>query len=567
MKRKIRFLRKFLHIILPLFFLMKVNISVSQNQEVTIIAPYQPTISGAQKLSVNPALTDTVIKVPELSYSIASRPVFTSYITQTIKPTLVDVETGQVLRRNYLKAGFGNYSMPYFELFANNLQSKKYAVGFHARHLSSQGKIEDYPNSAFGSNAVSLNFKRYLNEKIVSGDFFYNRDVVNYYGFKPAEFVNDSIADDDLRQRFSLFGFNAGFASNHRSDMKTNYTTRLKFYHLSDLFETSEFNAGLFSNVNTQNDFLDLADNQELGADFDFDYYHNSDSLHKGGTIALHLKPYLKLNFGYLDLTLGAGLALAADSSSRFFLFPDIKASFEVLPGYLRFYLSASGDLHRNSYRHVVGENLWANNLFPLDFTFTKYNLKGGITGKINMLIDYNFDVSYSEIENMLFYVNDWSSPFSPEISVRLGNKFTGIYDNATITAVNLEAGYRQSRFFKALLKGTIRNYNLENQEHPWHKPVIEIVLSGKYLLTNDISIGGDIFYSGKTYAQVMNNGNLTTAENSGFLDLNLNAEYRFSENISAFAQVNNILATRYYRYYNYPSQRINAMAGFVFAF
>jgi len=556
-----------IQLLLTAILLVIITSASAQNQEVTIIAPYRPTISAAQKLTLNPVLTDTVVRTPQVNYTIASRPVFTSYMTESLKPTLIDVETGEVLRRNYLKAGFGNYTTPFFELYTNNLQSKKYALGFYARHHSSQGQIEDFAKNAFSNNAAGLNFRRYFNEKILSGEFYYNRDVVHYYGFKPADFTNDTISDDDLRQRFSLFGFNTTFASNHRTDVKPNYKAGLRFYHLSDLYETGELNIGLSSNLNTQNDFLAFAESQELGADLEFDYYQNTDSLQSSNAIALTLKPYLQLNFGYLDLTFGAGLSLASDSTSKFYIYPNIRAAYEVIPGYLRLYLSATGGLNRNSYRNVVSQNPWVNPLFPLGFSATKYDLKGGITGNINMFIDYNFNVSYSETDNMLFFVNDFNSPFNPEMPFNLRNKFTGIYDTATVTAVNLEVGYQQSRKFNLLARAIYRSYKVKNQEQPWHKPAIEIALTGKYLLSEQITVGSDIFYVGKTFAPVFETGIITTAENKGFIDLNLNAEYRFNDKVSAFAQVNNALSTRYYRFYNYPSQRINAMGGFIFSF
>lgn len=548
---------------LPAFF----NPATAQNQEVTIIAPYRPTLSAAQKLPLNPVLSDTVAEIPDVTFSISSSPVFTSYTTEKVKPALIDVETGEILRRNYLKAGFGNYTTPYFELYTNNLRSKKYAIGFRAQHHSSQGQIEDYANSTFSHNQAGLHFRRYLDEKIISGDIYYQRDVVHYYGFKPADFPNDTISGDDLRQRYSLFGLDAMLSGNQRHNSKLNYRAGLRFYHLSDLFESSELNIGLSSNVNTKNDILDFSNKEELGADFTFDFYQNNDSLQSNSTLMLSLKPYLQMNFGFLDVTLGAGLALASESETSLYVFPNIKASYEVIPDYLRFYVAATGGLHRNSFRSVISENPWIDNMFPFGFSATKYDLKGGVTGKINMFLDYNFNVSWSETDNMLFYVNHYPLFILPPNTGIDGNKFTGLYDTATVTAINFEVGYQPDRIFKAMLRGTYRSYQLENQEKPWHKPALELTLTGEYLLTEKISVGGDIFYYSKTYAPVIEQWSPAIAEINGYVDLNLNAEYRFNDQISAFVQINNALTTRYYRYYNYPSQRINALGGFIFSF
>lgn len=555
-------------VFLVMFMAMQSGNSLfAQNQEVTIIAPYKPTISDAFKKPLNPVLKDTVIETPPINYGITSHPIFTAYDITSLKPSLIDVDTEEVMHRNYLKAGFGNYVMPYVELFTNSLSSDDFSLGFHARHLSSTGKIEDYANSAFSQNNVSLFAKRYLKEKIVSGKVYYDRDVVHYYGYQPSDYLNDTLSDEQLRQRFSLIGVNLGLASNYRRNNKLNYKMGLNFYHLSDLYQSNEMKIGFDANVNSKKDSFDFADGQELGADLSVDYYTNQDSLLSQGTVVAEIKPYLRLNLEYLDLLIGVTGALTSDSATDFYVYPEIRASYRVIPDYLRFYVSVTGGLHRNSYRNVSQENPWVNSLFPLGFTNTKYDIKGGVTGKINLAFDYNFSVSYADVENMLFFNNDFVSAYSPEFSINFGNKFTGIYDDAKVTTIGLELGYQQSQLFSVLLKANYREYQLATQAKPWHKPATEVVLTGKYNITDEITLGGDLFFNSQTYAQVLDADALKIEENKAYVDLNLSAEYRFSDRVSAFARINNVTSTRYFRWYNYPSQRINAMLGFTFSF
>lgn len=539
----------------------------AQNQEVTIVAPYKPVISDAFKKSLDPVLADTVIEAPPVNYSISSKPVYTTYEISAIKPSLIDVETEEEMRRNYLKAGFGNYTMPYVELFTNSLSSEDFSIGFHARHLSSKGEIEDYGTSAFSQNDVGLSVSRYLKKSVVSGKIYYDRDVVHYYGYQPSDYLNDSLTDDDLRQRFSAIGGNVGIMSNKKRNDEFGYKVGADVYHLSDLHETSELKLGLQSNLNTKNEFFDFVEKQELGADVNVDFYNNADSLLDESTIVAELRPYLRLNFEFLDLTLGARGALASDSTSEFYIYPDIRASYQVIPGYLRFYATVTGGLHRNSYRFVSSENPWVNPVFPLGFTSTKYDFRGGVTGKVNASFDYNFSVSYAEIENMLFYNNGFVMPFSPEIAANFGNKFTGIYDDAQVTTVSLELGYQQTRFFNILLRANWRDYQMETQAKPWHRPEFEASLSANYVFTEKISFSGDLFFRSKTYAQVLDNGSLTIEENGAYADLNLGSEYRINDRVSAFLNLNNVFASRYYRWYSYPSQRINVMGGVTFSF
>jgi len=538
----------------------------AQNQEVTIVAPYKPVISDAIKKTLTPQVPETKVEVVPINYSISSEPVYTTYEISAIKPALIEVKTEEEMRRNYLRAGYGNYNMPYFELFTNSLSSEDFSIGFHARHLSSKGDIQDYANSAFSQNQASLYVKRYLKEKILSAKIYYDRNVVHYYGFKPDD-INDTVSDDDLRQRFSMIGANLGLTSNKKRDNKLNYDAGLSFYNLSDLYETDELMVGLNSNFNSKDEFFDFVDKQEMGVDVNFGFYNNKDSLANQSTIVAEIKPYLRWNFEFLDLTVGVKGAMASDSAAEFYVYPEVQASYQVIPKFLRFYASATGGLERNSFKSVSRENPWVNSIFPLGFINTKYKLKGGVTGKASESIDYNFSVAYADIENMLFFNNDFMLSYSPTIAQNFGNKFTGIYDDVLLTTVSLELGYQQSKYFNILLSANFKDYQTTTQQEPWHKPTIEASLSGKYLFTEKVSFTANLFFNGKTYAQVIENGITSIEENKAFVDLNLGLEYHFNDRISAFAQVNNLTSTRYYRWYNYPSQRINGMGGFTFSF
>lgn len=538
-----------------------------RNQEVTIIAPYQPSISDAVKMQVKPEIADTLVKAPEMSYSINSQFIPTTFGIQPLKPVYIQVDPEKSLHRNYLKAGFGNYTTPYAEFFSNSLNSDKYSLGFHVRHLSSKGDITDHPVSAFSNNQASVYGKRYMNDKVLSGRIYYNRDVVHYYGMVPGEDTAIfSLPDDELRQRFSLFGADVSLASNSRG--QTGYSAELSYYGFTDLYETTETGFGLKGNYKSRKKLIDIANEEEFGADFTLDLYANSDTVLSQTNIMSGLTPYLRLNFDYLDLTIGLEAAVAADSASKFHVYPEVKLLFKIIPEYLRLYITATGGLQRNSYLSTSRENPWINPVFPLGFTSTSYDFKGGVTGKINQSMDFNLSASYADIENMLFYVNDYYSPFSPDVLENFGNKFTGIYDNVKLTTINAEIGYDFPEKLKAVLALNYRDYNVETEEHPWHKPSVETSLLAKYRLLPKLSLNGELFYIGSSWARKVNTDLTVTSEKiDGYVDLNFGAEYHFNEKMAAFAQINNVTGTRYYRWYNYPSQRINAMAGITIAF
>jgi len=541
----------------------------SKDQEVTIIAPYKPTILDAGKMNFSPVITDTVVDRKPMIYSVQTvKPLFSDFQTEPLSPVLIDLDSKDTLRRNYLKTGFGNYTTPYAELYSNSLRSDEYSLGFHARHLSSSGQITDYATSKFSHNLISLFGKKYLKDKVLSGNIFYQRDVVHYYGFKPDDYPENVIDEDDIKQRFQLIGLDAGLASDDSRKNDFNYSSGIRFYQLTDLFSTSETYFGINGNAHTKNEFFDFVKRQELGADVNLEIYNNKDSLQHQGNFMMNLTPYISLNFGYLDLKIGLNAAISADSSVKVHAYPDIYASYQVVQGYLRFYAGISGELKRNSYKLVSDENPWVNPLFPLNYTNTRYNIKGGFTGNFNKATDYNFKVSYSEVKNMLFYVNNFPEPYSTyDTTAAPGIKFTGLYDDVKLTEVSVEARYEQSEKMNLRFGAVYRDYNMTNLTKPWHKPAFEAKIGANYKINDQIIVTGDLIYQGKIYARIMEDNTWKVSSREGFIDLNLGAEYKYSDKISAFFHINNITATRYYKWYNYPSQRINAMLGLTFSF
>jgi outer membrane receptor protein involved in Fe transport len=94
------------------------------------------------------------------------------------------------------------------------------------------------------------------------------------------------------------------------------------------------------------------------------------------------------------------------------------------------------------------------------------------------------------------------------------------------------------------------------------------------YDLGDKLVFKSDIYYISRQFAktnevqegQSPQNG-FYQKELKGVIDINIGAEYRYSERLSAFLNLNNIANQRYYRWNNYPNQRFNLLAGLTWAF
>jgi outer membrane receptor protein involved in Fe transport len=96
-----------------------------------------------------------------------------------------------------------------------------------------------------------------------------------------------------------------------------------------------------------------------------------------------------------------------------------------------------------------------------------------------------------------------------------------------------------------------------------------QFIVRGNYLLNNQLSFHLDLLGEGGRKAQVYDSKVTNVNENGKYvknlgiiIDGNIGAEYRYTERISAFLQINNLAAKNYFRWYNYPVQALQIMGG-----
>jgi hypothetical protein len=127
----------------------------------------------------------------------------------------------------------------------------------------------------------------------------------------------------------------------------------------------------------------------------------------------------------------------------------------------------------------------------------------------------------------------------------------------------------------KLSLRGDVdyRKYMPENEEHAWHKPAMHLIITGRYNIADKFILNMNIYRITKQYAKIpsfgitVNDIVYETRSINAINDFNLGIEYRYNKKLSAFVNLNNIAAYRYFRWNNYPTQRFNFLAGLTYSF
>jgi hypothetical protein len=527
------------------------------NYDVYSISGYQPVVTNAIKLNENPVIQDSTQKIPVLTYSINAKEIEIPFSPEPIAPAKMVGEPIPRLTKTLIKGGMGNYATAYGELFFNNLRSKEMSYGAHLKHLSSASTLKGEGYSGYSDNLIRVYGKRFFKQHTLTGDFDYSRNVVHNYGYDISLF---KLEKNIIKQRYTLLAPSIGFKS-FLGDSTINYDLYLGYYHFAERFQSAE------NNVSVKGIFSGFLNKEKIVGEGRVDYYNYQRAGDTVNNTIIRLNPSIVSNGEKFKASIGLGTAAdITDTATNFYFYPRLEASYSIADNVVIPYVGLTGDLDKNSYRSLAEENPFIKNVITTANSNKRLEFYGGLKGTLSSATSYSTKVSYSKIDNMYFFVND---------TIELpGNRFEVIYDDVKLLKLHGEVAYQQAEKLRFIIKADYNKYTTTRELRAWHKPALTMTFSTNYNLKDKIVIKADVFVIDKQFART---GSDTTTcvgcasykakELKGITDLNLGIEYRYNKALSAFINFNNIGSVRYYRWNNYPTQRLNIIGGASFAF
>jgi len=530
--------------------------------EVINAANYDPVIKEAVKQNDRPEITDTVKKITKVTYSTPAKMYATSYQASGIEPAKMVNEPLSKLYQSLIKVGIGNYTMPYGELFFNNLRSKEVNWGFHYKHLSSSAKFDHMGSTDFSDNEANIYGKKFYKKHTLSGDFNYSRNVVHYYGFSDTAFKN--INSDTYKQRFQLFEGKLRLQSHYTDSSSMNHDIHLNYVNYGDLYNTFE------NNIFADGLLTPYIQKQKFNFFLSEDYYNVHSAHDTIGNAITKAGLYVEEGNGSKwKADIGASLAVDyfTKSSTKFYPYYRFNIYYNVYQNIIIPYAGVNGGLEKNSFRSLSTLNPFV--LSELNYKNTDNRINGfaGLRGAFSSNTSYDVKASYGHYNNMAFYTVDYNQR-GDNI---LGNKYKVVYMNTNLLTVSGQVKYQFKEKINISAKGNYYGYTITDTTgvYPWHKPNFDITLSANYNLKSKLILKADVFVIGNQWAQQQKTLNGVTTQQAvqlkGITDINLGLEYRYTKMLSAFVSFNNIGSFRYYRWDQYPTQRFNAMFGITF--
>ncbi|MBE0660836.1 MAG: hypothetical protein IH597_00060 [Bacteroidales bacterium] len=548
--------------VISCFLSPEIQAQTPHKEEITVIAPYEPTLPDVVKINLQPRIETEEISMPPVVISITPQKINVTHSTEAIQEASPANERLSTIYRNHIRAGIGNYLTPYIEFNAGSLRNSKYLLSTQVRHLSTHGKIKDYGHSAFSDNLVRVSAKRFFDELTLETEARYDHNVLHHYGFLAAEFPDTvfNTSKEHLRQRFNQAGLYIKANSNNKNQEGLHYAAQLGYGFINDLFETTEHRFEFGSDVKSSFSLMRTDDKQNLGLKLDIGSFKTTDSLKVWNNTLVQVQPYYRFKYQEYEIKVGLGLAFDTDTSTHFRLFPIAEGRLQLVEDRLAVFVGIDGKVQKNSFSSLVEENPFLHSALEYRNTDHKLRFYGGLQGSAGKRIDITASIANSTIGDIPLFVNDTLPPH---------NRFNIIYDNMNLVHGSISGTYAISQQLRINTGFDIFHYSPDREEKAWHKPSFTSFFEGWYNYSDKLAFRAGLHANGKSWAKVRNETtNLFEAlEIKPWLDLSLGATYRYSDQLHFFLDARNLTAGRHFYWYNYPSQRMVVMAGAGFSF
>lgn len=536
----------------------------AQQEEVRVVKPYNPTLSGAEKIQLLPDLDGEIdYEPPTFTYQLFQKRYDSQFRVEPIQAARMVQMPLSRLYKTQLTMGMGNYLTPLFELNASQLRSRDGTFGVNLRHHSMNGKIkldnELKTDAGFNENLAEVYGSRFLKNSVFEyrTGATYNANV--HYGVDPE--LDTVISREDAVHPYFTAAAAVGMHSMHADSFHFNYDTDLEYYYFTHRFDRRD-EGGKFEHGG-KFDFrfdkkLRVVD---IAGDAGSAYYYRYTDTDTASTVDHNtffwLNPHIGKQSQEWKFTAGfKTYGHVENGVFRLHFYPQATFQFNIVKEVIVPYFGVDGYLEPNNTRSVTEENPYVIPGMGYRPTSHKLIAYAGLKGRFSRALAWNLKGSYSIIDDRYFFVNDTGTA--------LMNQFNVVYDDITLVNLHGEFTFRPTDSWKLFLKGNYYSYTLVREDHPWNLPDFDLSLQARYNMRDKILVDMGIYTVGPRYYLDFNPALEETLPLT--VDANLGIEYRYSRLLSFWIRFNNLAAQRYYLYHQYPSYRFRVMVGLTYA-
>ena len=518
----------------------------TKKQTVDITSSYKPVLRNAVKINFSATnLTADTSKVL-MPYNIPSQNLFYTYQPGSLRPLALTQDTSLDLGiRNYLKAGFGNYSTPYIKAGFSFGDGKNALVNVYADYISSKGPIKNQDYTGMNIKAAGSYFTP-TNE--ISGSLGFGQQDFYLYGY---DHLVNNFNKADVLQRFQQINLSAAIKNKLETETGINYKPAIDvniFNSPGRLAENSLLLAVPLSKTFDETFSVKLA----VSANITSYSSKNLDSNVKFNNNVYQLAP--ELVYAKPAFNIHAGVSPTWDNG-KLHVLPNIYGEFKIADKIFLIQAGLVGTITKNTYQHLVTINPWLQTVSQQQNT-KETELYGGLKATVGKHFSFSAKASWITFNNMPFFINDTA----------LGNTFV-ISNDRRVNDFRLhgDISFISQDKFTVIGGLTFNGYNgMKDNERAWGTIPVEISGSLRWWAFKQVLLKSDFWAFSSSPYLLKNNSQNTLG---GGADLSIGAELAVTKKISVWLDVNNLFNNKYQRWKNYPVYGLNVLGGAIIRF
>ena len=542
--------------------LLSFSAFAQHNEEVTIEGTYRPKVNKVDKIVLQP-------ETPEQKFEMPSTETHLMDIDRRFPLDLEKLSaqsySGKNARmpeatKNFLLAGFGTRISPVFLYKHNSNLTKNLGLGVGIKHYSTWLDLKEYAPSSFMNNAleIGLTSSKYKNVQL-GGNVYYKNDMVHYR--------------EGAKQVYNTIGGHFGVVPTTTRTGEVSHELGLDYHYTFDNTYAGEHFVGAEYGLGyTQNWWGDKAHPQKIGLDLGFQWEHFASNhevlllpvINQWSLYLIKVNPFFEMGDEFYKLHLGVrldGVNRVQNKDQFLAVRPDVSGSLYVLNKKLEFYAGMNGGRKLTTYSDLITENPFVGNEFAVLAQNVKLGFDGGVRTNIGEVVDLHLGVRYRHADNDPFFVSTRDQAYLYDV----------VYDETQQTSVLADMRVKLRGGLSTDLGFVYNNYQMTNEDCPWHRPKMEGKLKLAYDVNDKLAFNTTFLYQGGRYAKDWNNGpywmskyppQYDVVKLKDVYDLSLGADYCFNDQLSLFAKLDNVLNQKYQLYYGYPVEGIQFFAG-----
>ena len=538
--------------ILPLCFLFSALHAqdTTRRQTIQITSSYKPSLRNTVKINLyaSPITPDT--SKPRLAYSIPPQNLFFAYQPVALKPLSLQTDTSLKLGgRNELKVGYGNLSTPYISGAFSFGDGKHNLGNIYGDYISSRGKIENQDFSEINVKGTGSLFSE-KNETYAAVAFAQHEHYL--YGYDHSLY---NFEKSDIRRSYQDLSAKVGFRNIANNSLGFNYDPHLEVHEFSRENKANE--TTLILNLPVEKRFSDAV-SVKVAALGNFSRYQQKNTDVSVTNNLFQLAPELVY---YSDRFTFHGGVTPSWNNNELAVLPNIYAEAQLQQNILMIQAGWVGRYIPNSFRTLSGENPFMQD--PVSFYNTKeIQYYGGIKASVGKHFNFNAKAAFISYRNMPLFVND--SVSGKSFVLVNESKLSNLQIHGDMNFVS------QDKFSLTAALDLNTYTGLKDYAKAWGLFPLKLTGSLRWNAFEQVLFKADViaFSGGKAgILNPQNPANPREANMKGGTDLSAGAEFKLNKQFSVWLDFDNILNSKYERWYHYPVYGFQVIGGVIVHF